>query len=853
MRARSFFATLFAILFAAAALAAVPSPVGQSLLTAFVAAGGSSAVNLITRMGWQLTPWDFGGYGDAKRVSCTLTISSGSPDLTIGTGCSFTSADVGKYITVPNAGAALSTGSINNVPVTSPGSGYTAIPSVSLGNVGSGLGFQSQVLVQLASASVVSGGTGCPNGTISFNVGGGTETTQAQVSGTVSGGVLGGALTAAAAGVYSILPSVSAAALTPTTSSCTTNPTISSTWSVEGVGVLHPGWGFVSGVTASLSGGNATVGSPVVSIGAASLAATIASVTDSHDIVLSANASAALSSAAEILVWGHDDSSAINSAIAACTAASAPPACETYIPPSPNGYWGAANFINLVPSGKPARIHGGGPVRSQIIALAPMSYLGYAPSQGGLDAGVFEDFTFDGNKLATDTVYIDCLTNATWRNVWIRNPAPQGTNWIVGNPSGNLCAGMMAFGVTADIDTALYTGAQDQPYYNIQINETDGHYFAPTGIGALISYFEVGATGGNSDLVGEHGWQPSGVACADYGIEIYAVASLTYPRTDCAATAGVDVAGTHVQVEGGKLNAPKATAYGIQIETGASIVDIHSYDCEELVQPNNFCINEITPVGTEITIRDVKGYTGATTLGDGALGATTTPQAQVVAIGTNAGANSPFGQGTFVGPYAGYNAYGGAANTVVGYEALGVPGSAVTIGKWTAFGALAFGKAQGSGTAGAALGYDACGSVTTGTNDLCIGNGAGGTTLTTGGSDILIGQGVDSAASSTSNELNIGGVIFANLAATSASTVSCGTSPSIDAYANGKSGTVTCGTGTVTTGTITFSTAYQSWNHCRVTPETSLPSFSYSYTKSAVTINATSLTGAVVDYDCDGV
>ncbi len=59
MRARYFLAALFAALFAAAALAAVPTPIGQSLFTAFVVNGGAAAANVATRLGWTLTPMDF--------------------------------------------------------------------------------------------------------------------------------------------------------------------------------------------------------------------------------------------------------------------------------------------------------------------------------------------------------------------------------------------------------------------------------------------------------------------------------------------------------------------------------------------------------------------------------------------------------------------------------------------------------------------------------------------------------------------------------------------------------------------------------------------------------------------------
>lgn len=78
----------------------------------------------------------------------------------------------------------------------------------------------------------------------------------------------------------------------------------------------------------------------------------------------------------------------------------------------------------------------------------------------------------------------------------------------------------------------------------------------------------------------------------------------------------------------------------------------------------------------------------------------------------------------------------------------------------------------------------------------------------------------------------------------------CGSSPSIDAQANDISGTVTAGSG-ATGCVITFNAAYGSYNHCRVTFESSLTAASYSYTKTAITLAATALSGNI-DYECDG-
>jgi hypothetical protein len=92
------------------------------------------------------------------------------------------------------------------------------------------------------------------------------------------------------------------------------------------------------------------------------------------------------------------------------------------------------------------------------------------------------------------------------------------------------------------------------------------------------------------------------------------------------------------------------------------------------------------------------------------------------------------------------------------------------------------------------------------------------------------------------------------LAATSGGTPTlsaCGTSPSIDANATNLSGTVTVGS-TATSCTATFATAFTTYNHCRVTSQSTLAAFAYTYSKTAITVTATVLGTDVFDYQCDG-
>ena len=158
----------------------------------------------------------------------------------------------------------------------------------------------------------------------------------------------------------------------------------------------------------------------------------------------------------------------------------------------------------------------------------------------------------------------------------------------------------------------------------------------------------------------------------------------------------------------------------------------------------------------------------------------------------------------------------------------------------TAVGATAIQNITGSAANNTALGYDV------------------GPTLTSGTGNILIGtsNATDVPAGGSSNEINIGGLLFWNKVSTSAPAVSaCGTgSPAVDTHGNNRSGTLTAGAGTLTSCTITFAGGgYTTWNHCRLTFHNAvLAGAAYSYTLTAITVTATSLTSATFDYDCDG-
>ena len=222
------------------------------------------------------------------------------------------------------------------------------------------------------------------------------------------------------------------------------------------------------------------------------------------------------------------------------------------------------------------------------------------------------------------------------------------------------------------------------------------------------------------------------------------------------------------------------------------------------------------------------------------------------AIGYQAGRSLTSGvENTFIGWNAGQGVTSGSSNVAIGLQALVggngydnvvVGHNAITSGSFSGQNDIVFGNPIAQ-------------ALTSGSNNIEIGTGPGASTLNTGGYNILIGtsNSVDTIAGGTSNEINIDGLLYYNATSIAAPTVSsCGTSPAIDANANDRSGTVTVGTVAAASCTITFASAYASWNHCRVTSHSTIATFAYSYTLSAITLTGTSLVGDLVDYDCDG-
>lgn len=274
------------------------------------------------------------------------------------------------------------------------------------------------------------------------------------------------------------------------------------------------------------------------------------------------------------------------------------------------------------------------------------------------------------------------------------------------------------------------------------------------------------------------------------------------------------------------------TAVGVTTATGVTVI-------------GNSAANSITTGG------------GVTAVGANALNAYTGSNGND-AFGNNAGEFISTGnQSVAIGSGSQQGIVGtpttGSFNASLGYQSLFKCQGGCTDN--TAIGYLA-GDSITTGQQNQLFGWQAGASITTGQANVVLGMQVGSSTLTTGQHNILIGtsNAVTTPASGSSNEINIEGLLFYNTASVAAPAVTaCGTSPSIDAHANNRSGTVTVGTGTDTSCTVTFAgSGYTTWNHCRVTPQAADAGFAYSYTKTVITVTATSLTSELFDYDCDG-
>jgi hypothetical protein len=143
------------------------------------------------------------------------------------------------------------------------------------------------------------------------------------------------------------------------------------------------------------------------------------------------------------------------------------------------------------------------------------------------------------------------------------------------------------------------------------------------------------------------------------------------------------------------------------------------------------------------------------------------------------------------------------------------------------------------------------GAVGTSSDTYISGNGSGRLLLNAPtGQEIDLSINGSTVQYITSSGIGIKGISFI---AANPTVSSCGTSPSVDANSSNYAGKVTAGSVAASSCTVTFATAFSTYNHCRITSQSTIASFAYTYTLSAITVTGTSLVGDVFDYACDGV
>ncbi len=160
---------------------------------------------------------------------------------------------------------------------------------------------------------------------------------------------------------------------------------------------------------------------------------------------------------------------------------------------------------------------------------------------------------------------------------------------------------------------------------------------------------------------------------------------------------------------------------------------------------------------------------------------------------------------TFVGHDAGYYNRTGSGNTIVGHQAGGYGAGGVNSFSSSTIMGYQAGYNITTGSDNLLLGFQAGYNITTGSDNLLLGFQAGDS-LTTGSGNIIIGYDVDAPSATTSNYLNIGGLIHGDL---SAGNVGIGTmSPGAILHVSSPSATSTQDFVKVSTGTAAGSDVF---------------------------------------------
>lgn len=333
-------------------------PQGQSAPSQnipFVGTGSTAPRSAADRSADVVNVKDFGALGDGQMRTVTASIASGSKILTVGSAL-FGAADVGKTIGVQNAGVNEAVGHVTAIPVVSPGV-YTSLPTITLSGSPTTAALPADIM-GVVSATLTGAGSGCPvsstlTATLAMNH---TPYTAPQISVTIgAGGTATAVVSIMNAGVWANdFPTV-LTAIPAVISGCTTNPTVTVTIGLVGLGFgsAYPSAGYgagyaPTGVIASVSGGSpimaAVLGTPVVTPWILPLVSTIVSVQDATHVTLANAAVTTVSNASTGITWGHVDTAFLQAAVNG--------GGSIYFPPLPAGRCYLTDEVLLVSNTK---------------------------------------------------------------------------------------------------------------------------------------------------------------------------------------------------------------------------------------------------------------------------------------------------------------------------------------------------------------------------------------------------------------------------------------------------------------------------------------------------------------------
>lgn len=540
---------------------------------------------------------NFGAVADTRLLKCDATTTGGAATISVANCVNYVTGvavshvfipvassgvsipvPVGTPVIVNYAGAALTTAPIVSDSVSAHGSGYVTVPTIAIADAtGSGGLFVANM--ELNSASVVHGGAGCTNGTQTFTLVGGTATTAATFTGTVSGGVLAGALTPVIGGSYqhfrepgNVLTPQSVQVSGP---GCTSPPFVSATFDVASVTMISGGQNYTA-PTAVFSDGSATLANPTIGTPVAKpWTANIASVTDDNNAVLDATAGTALAGTSVfVLIGGTDNTTAIQTALNVLpspgTAGSG-----VYVSSAPPGYCYGISSSVAMPNSYPIAIRGEGQAASVICATKPMSAMLTKGSTFMTVGSTIQDLSLDGEKVATTVFSGACNTAQKWTNVVLRNPAPYGTNFQIGDGVSN-CAGGTYVAVKIDNDSHLYSAHYDLPLVGVHVQNTDTAWYD-------LEVYETSNLGVWNDTkgAGMHMTNPH-VFSYDRVSTCYWLYSnqaiLTASECDRATNSAIDVSFGHNEIIGGYVNQSDTPYFGVNVAPSLTSVNVTGFD-----------------------------------------------------------------------------------------------------------------------------------------------------------------------------------------------------------------------------------------------------------------------------------